>query len=225
MYLNGLWSALRGGRTSPSPHPDDFPNDHYTRPRHSRRRTNGSSGDHRAHNKPRSNSSATVLCGLFKMPPLFNLIRIGVFGEFILPFPPRCARRLLIACYSICRSWTVTVLLWTIIVLAISIHFQGILLTNDLSACLALVFSMGQMRNVKLTCPPLARFIPFAIFVCAATIVLLLALCVPPLYPRSRLSQKFSPGLFPDCSSVSGKPTRFRQESNLGVSALTVYFG
>ena len=32
-------------------------------------------------------------------------------------------------------------------------------------------------RNVKLTSPP-ARFVPFAIFVSAATIVLLLALCV-----------------------------------------------
>jgi len=60
------------------------------------------------------------------MPPLFNLIRIGVFA---------------------------TVLLWTIIVLAIAIHFNGILTTNDLT-----------------------RFIPFAIFVSAATIVLLLAL-------------------------------------------------
>lgn len=126
MHLNGVWSALKGGRSPPSPPPDDFPNDHYTRPRHSRRRTNGSSGAHRVDNQPQPRSSTTVVCGLFRMPPLFNLIRIGVF---------------------------VAVLLWTIIVLAIAIHFHGILLTNDLT-----------------------RFIPFAIFVSAATIVLILAL-------------------------------------------------
>jgi len=127
MHLSGVWAALRRGSSSPPPHPDyDSPNDHYTRPRHSRRRTNGSSGDYRVDNQSRSNSYATVLCGMFRMPPLFNLIRIGVF---------------------------VTVLLWTIIVLAIAIHFHGVLTTNDLT-----------------------RFIPFAIFVCAATIVLLLAL-------------------------------------------------
>ena len=55
--------------------------------------------------------------------------------------------------YSTPRSRTVTVLLWTLIVLGIAIHFQGILLTNDLSERLTPVFSMGHLRNVKLTCP------------------------------------------------------------------------
>lgn len=149
MYLNGLWSALKGG-SPPSPHPEDFPNDHYTRPRHSRRRTNGSSADHRNHNQPRSKPTATLLCGLLKMPPLFNLIRIGVFGEFIPP-PLLCLRFAHRSC-SMCCSRTVTVLLWTVIVLAIAIHFEGILLTNDLSECSTLTFSMDHMRNVKLTC-------------------------------------------------------------------------
>jgi hypothetical protein len=126
MHLNGVLAAMKGGRSSsPPPHPD-FPNDHYTRPRHSRRRTNNSSGVHQVDNQPRSNSSATLLCGVFRMPPLFNLIRIGIF---------------------------LTVLLWTVIVLALAIHFHGILTTNDLT-----------------------RFIPFAIFVSAATVILLLAL-------------------------------------------------
>ena len=83
MHLSGAWSAVKGGRPPPPPHLDDpsyFPNDHYTRPRHSRRRTNGSSGAHRVNNQPRSDPPATRLCGVFKMPPLFNLIRIGIFG-------------------------------------------------------------------------------------------------------------------------------------------------
>ena len=69
-------------------------------------------------------------------------------------------------------------LLWTIIVLAIAIHFHGILTTNDLSECLTVGFGVGSIQDVKLT-SRLARFIPFAIFVSAATIVLLLALSVP----------------------------------------------
>ena len=69
-------------------------------------------------------------------------------------------------------------LLWTIIVLAIAIHFNGILTTDDLSECLTLGSGVGSVWNVRLT-SPLARFIPFAIFVSAATIVLLLALYVP----------------------------------------------
>jgi len=147
MHLSGVWAALRGGTSPPPPHPDDisaFPNDHYTRPRHSRRRTNGSSGVHLVTNQPRSNSSATVLCGMFKMPPLFNLIRIGVF---------------------------ITVLLWTIIVLTIAIHFNGILATNDLT-----------------------RFIPFAIFVSAATIVLLLALLLFGLKKANPISTRIELG-------------------------------
>ena len=152
MYLNGVWSALKGDR-SPPPHPDDFPNDHYTRPHHSRRRTNGSSGNHRALDQPRSNSSAPVLCGLFKMPPLFNLIRIGVFGQFVSFLLRSSCSWFAHRRYYICRSRTVTVLLWTVIVLAISIHFQGILLTNDLSECSTPVFSMGRFGNVTLTCP------------------------------------------------------------------------
>jgi hypothetical protein len=144
MHLNDVWSALKGGTSPPSPHPDDSPSDHYTRPRHSRRRTNGSSGSHRVDNQPRSKSSTTALCGIFRMPPLFNLIRIGVF---------------------------VTVLLWTVIVLAISIHFHGILLTNDLT-----------------------RFIPFAIFVSATTIVLLLALLLFGLKRANPISTRIELG-------------------------------
>lgn len=144
MHLSGVWSALKGGTAPPSPHPDDLPNDHYTRPRHSRRRTNGSSGAHRVDTKSRSKSSATMLRGLFKMPPLFNLIRIGIFA---------------------------TVLLWTIIVLAIAIHFHTILLTNDLT-----------------------RFIPFAIFVSAATIVLLLALLLFGLKKANPISTRIELG-------------------------------
>ena len=114
-------------------------------------------------------------------------------------------------------------LLWTIIVLAIAVHFNGVLVTNDLSECLSLGFGVGFIRDVKLTCP-LARFVPFAIFVSAATIVLLLALSV--LFHFQICS---IPGIlnrvFPDCSLVSRKPTLSRQESNLGASALTVSFG
>lgn len=69
-------------------------------------------------------------------------------------------------------------LLWTLIVLAIAIHFHGVLTTNDLSECLTLGFGVGSLGDVKLT-PLSARFIPFAIFVSATTIVLLLALYVP----------------------------------------------
>ena len=69
-------------------------------------------------------------------------------------------------------------LLWTLIVLAIAIHFHGILTTNDLSECLTLGPGVASLGDVKLT-PLSARFIPFAIFVSAATIVLLLALFVP----------------------------------------------
>jgi len=154
MHLSGLWAAVRGG-TSPSspPHPDDLPappNDHYTRPRHSRRRTNGSSGVHRVDNQPRSNSSTTILCGVFKMPPVFNLIRIGVF---------------------------VAVLLWTLIVLAIAVHFNGVLTTNDLT-----------------------RFIPFAIFVSAATLVLLLALLLFGLKKANPISTRIELG----CLALDG---------------------
>jgi hypothetical protein len=78
------------------------------------------------------------------MPPLFNLIRIGVF---------------------------IAVLLWTIIVLAIAIHFHGILTTNDLT-----------------------RFIPFAIFVSAATIVLLLALLLFGLKRANPISTRIELG-------------------------------
>jgi hypothetical protein len=147
MHLSGRWPVLRGGTSPLPPHPDnisDSPDDRYTRPRHSRRRTNGSSGVHLVDSQPRSNSSATVLCGMFRMPPLFNLIRIGIL---------------------------VTVLLWTIIVLAIAIHFHGILTTNDLT-----------------------RFIPFAIFVSAATIVLLLALLLFGLKKANPISTRIELG-------------------------------
>ena len=88
----------------------------------------------------------------------------------------------------------VTVLLWTIIVLAIAIHFNGILTTNDLSECLTLEFGMASLRDVKLTLFS-ARFIPFAIFVSAATIVLLLALSVP-FHLIFAIRQRFSAGFF-----------------------------
>ena len=83
-------------------------------------------------------------------------------------------------------------LLWTIIVLAIAVHFNGLLTTNDLSECLTLGSGVGHTRDVRLT-PPSARFIPFAIFVSAATIVLLLALSVH-FHFRFSLRQGFSPG-------------------------------
>ena len=44
-------------------------------------------------------------------------------------------------------------LLWTVIVLAIAIHFHGILLTNDLSECLTLGSGVGSMRDVRLIPP------------------------------------------------------------------------
>ena len=84
-------------------------------------------------------------------------------------------------------------LLWTIIVLAIAIHFHGILTTNDLSECLTLGSGVGSYAGRK-AYTPLARFIPFAIFVSAATIVLLLALFVL-FHLRISLWQGFSPGL------------------------------
>ena len=192
MHLSGVWAAMQGGRSPPPPHPDDhpdFPNDHYTRPRHSRRRTNGSSGVHRTDNQHRSNSSSTLLCGVFKMPPLFNLIRIGVFS---MSFSPSLSyRRGLLITVILCLL--VAVLLWTIIVLAIAIHFNGILTTNDLSECLTLGSGVGPCAGRK-AYTPLARFIPFAIFVSATTIVLLLALFVL-LHLRISLWQGFSLGL------------------------------
>jgi hypothetical protein len=112
------------------------------------------------------------------------------------------------------------VLLWTVIVLALAIHFHGILTTNDLSECFVLGPSVGGMGDVTLT-PLLARFIPFAIFVSAATVILLLALSV--LFTLSLL-QGFSTR-FSGCFSVSGEPTLSRQELNLGASALMVSSG
>jgi hypothetical protein len=195
MHLSSVWATLKGGTSSPPPHPDDSshsPNDHYTRPRHSRRRTNGSSGVHRVRSQSRSNSSATLLCGVFKMPPLFNLIRIGVFSVSLSPTLSPSVRGLLTVVSRVVRI--AAVLLWTIIVLAIAIHFHGILTTNDLSECLTLGSGVGSLWDVKLT-PLLARFIPFAIFVSAATIVLLLALSVP-FHLRFSLPQGFSTGFF-----------------------------
>jgi len=86
------------------------------------------------------------------------------------------------------------VLLWTIIVLAVAVHFNGILTTNDLSECLTLGSGVGSLRDVKLT-TLLARFIPFAIFVSATTIVLLLALYVP-FHFIFVLRRGFSTGFF-----------------------------
>jgi len=61
-----------------------------------------------------------------KMPPIFNIIRACVYSA---------------------------VLIWSIICLAIAVHFEGLLLTSDLT-----------------------RFVPFAIFVCAAGLVIIVAL-------------------------------------------------
>ena len=113
-------------------------------------------------------------------------------------------------------------LLWTIIVLALAIHFHGILTTNDLSECFVLGPSVGGMWDVTLT-PPLARFIPFAIFVSAATVILLLALSVL-FHITLSLRQGFSTR-FSGCFSVLGEPTPFRQELNLGALALMVSSG
>lgn len=49
--------------------------------------------------------------------------------------------------------WAVTVLLWTVIVLALAIHFHGILLTNDLSECLTLASGVGSMKERKAHMP------------------------------------------------------------------------
>lgn len=61
-----------------------------------------------------------------QMPSVFNIVRASIYG---------------------------TVLLWTVITLAISAHFNALLTTNDLT-----------------------RFIPFAIFVCSVTLAFILAL-------------------------------------------------
>jgi hypothetical protein len=60
------------------------------------------------------------------MPPIFNIVRFGIY---------------------------VTVFLWTIICLAIAVHFSGLLAASDLT-----------------------RFVPFAIFVCIATILVIFVL-------------------------------------------------
>ena len=110
----------------------------------------------------------------------------------VLPHTPSARDLLSVVSCVVC--WVVAVLLWTLIVLAIAIHFNGILTTNDLSECLTLGPGAGSLGDVKLT-PFSARFIPFAIFVSATTIVLLLALYVP-FHLTFALGQGFSPGLF-----------------------------
>lgn len=66
---------------------------------------------------------------------------------------------------------TALVLVWTIICLAIAVHFQHLLVSSDLSKCL---HHASVARS--LTSSPAARFVPFAIFVCCASLLIIVAL-------------------------------------------------
>ena len=81
---------------------------------------------------------------------------------------PRSRTVLTVAALS---SHPVAVLIWTIICLAIAAHFQSILLASDLSE-----YSFSAPRDGHGANAPPARFVPFAIFVCAATMVIIIAL-------------------------------------------------
>lgn len=120
-----------------------------------------------------------------------------------------------------CCCRIVAVLLWTIIVLAIAVHFNGILTTNDLSECLTLGSGV-YTQNVKLTRP-------FSTIHSFRYLCLRRDHCPAPRLVRALSYQIFvTAGILNwplDCSSASRKPTPFRQELNLGASALTVSFG
>lgn len=80
-----------------------------------------------SHRRPsrRPSTLARIFC-LTRMPATFNIARAVIY---------------------------VTVLLWTVICLAIAVHLHGLLATSDLT-----------------------RFIPFAIFVCSASLIIMLTL-------------------------------------------------
>lgn len=66
---------------------------------------------------------------------------------------------------------TAAVLVWTIICLALAVHLKGILVSSDLSE-----FPPPFSSDDPLIHCPIARFIPFAIFVCCASLLLVMAL-------------------------------------------------
>ncbi|CAL1700590.1 unnamed protein product [Somion occarium] len=78
----------------------------------------------RSHSTTRPSVSTSVF--RFRMPTVFNIVRASLYAA---------------------------VLIWTIICLAIAVHFQNILVSSDLT-----------------------HFIPFAIFVCSASLLLMIAL-------------------------------------------------
>jgi len=84
---------------------------------------------HHHHQSTRRRREPSTLARIFclaRMPAAFNIARAVIY---------------------------VTVLLWTIICLAISVHLHGLLVTSDLT-----------------------RFIPFAIFVCSASLIIMVSL-------------------------------------------------
>ena len=75
---------------------------------------------------------------------------------------------------SLSSLHSVAVLLWTIVCLAIAAHFQSILLASDLSECTP--SQLGGKEGASCADAPAARFVPFAIFVCAASMLIIIAL-------------------------------------------------
>jgi len=101
-----------------------------TRPKTSSGRPNRQNSQSRpaAASRSQQQKQRTFLPSVLKlrMPSVFNIVRACIYTA---------------------------VLIWTIICLAIAVHFQGVLMSSDLT-----------------------RFVPFAIFVCSASLLLILAL-------------------------------------------------
>ncbi|KAI0092670.1 hypothetical protein BDY19DRAFT_498398 [Irpex rosettiformis] len=100
-----------------------------TRPHNKRRPSQSTKPTSSSRDQRSSPSSRSVCCCCllpFRMPSVFNIIRLSVYTA---------------------------VLVWTVICLAIAAHFQSLLVSSDLT-----------------------RFIPFAIFVCSASMLLMVGL-------------------------------------------------
>ena len=88
--------------------------------------------------------------------------------------------------YMVCTSFVFMILLYskttagfvilfTVICLAMAGHFQSVLATSDLSECPLILFRKSCLIS---TASPAARFVPFAIFVCSASMFIILVLLV-----------------------------------------------
>lgn len=95
------------------------------------------------------------------MPSLFNLIRAGIYGMLLNIY---LHQDLLLLALG-------TVFLFTLICLAMAGHFQHVLAASDLSKHLVIL----SIYIVTYYAFP-ARFVPFAIFVCSASMLIILVL-------------------------------------------------